>query len=1074
MPADFSRMLQNPKLALRDAELQKCAIARDAKGQPLALSGSFAVVFKGVRSGGKAVALRAFTSEAKDRQDRYHEISNHLNSLTLPCLVKFKFHEKGIRSTDGKWYPLVEMEWVSGVTLFEWVEARCKENNRAALTRAADQWIKLVESLQAEGIAHGDLQHANVMVADTGQLMLVDYDCMYVPKLARRPNLEVGVEPYQHPKRDGSTLLSPLLDDFSALFILLVMKALGAAPDLWARYMKRANESETYDKLLLRKEDLDQGPSSLLCKELLGSPEKDVRQLTQLLLESWKGPIEKVPRLAEALNSFSEIEKMLAAGDWDGAVPLIEKKTVQQRSKASAALQKGMTDALERVRCREALERAAAKGDEKELGKLYIARLVDDYPKAQPVVRLAQTAAKVIPILGQLAELLQKQDGRRLNALWDANQSLLKGRASANSFVAAVESWRNRNRACDDFLSHLKQEGESVPTTLSAWEALEALGGHPECTAYRSQMQKIASRQKAWSLWQGIDSPDTESNDQQRISLWNEQLFAGWPLAEKERDRLQEARQRLKLVDHLRQLDKHLGAAATLDGERKLSETARALDGYPCSIQERVLLARERLDVAEQLARHLDLPGAEKAAMASWEKLVQLNGTSLVSPSKQKIVHLVGDRLPALEAFRRIPAVLAEATDSAVVRAWKEDLFSGWPEAEKERRRLQDAQTRLAIVEQLCQLDQQLASAAPSLSQEELLLSKAKPLTDVGYAHGLATKIQRIRERVVTARALVKEGRSQRPSELSLAEKWQRLDGLEGTNLVPPETRDRALLACARAPHLHSLLRLPADLSINEMDEQVLQLWKPALDGCAEAAEWRPRFEAACERKRLIGSLKKCVHGEDDWGIAQTTANPLLKGYKLPAEWHDAIQLARQRYREARAIVQAFKAGDAEAFGQAFNAAIVRRFAERFARLGDAFVRRVDTLIQDGNRLELELPHFGQAALVPLGQDIYKLSWKWPDPRFTETVVLAVCHGRPKEQERDPHLIKKLIEQTIQKRDYELAGGQYRLHTDPSWRGKFVVIWAVIDLGFTILHGKPLILGGLTGAEHVSEQSRWR
>ena len=37
----------------------------------------------------------------------------------------------------------------------------------------------------------------------TGRLKLVDYDGMCVPALVGRRNLEFGVAPYQHPRRNG-------------------------------------------------------------------------------------------------------------------------------------------------------------------------------------------------------------------------------------------------------------------------------------------------------------------------------------------------------------------------------------------------------------------------------------------------------------------------------------------------------------------------------------------------------------------------------------------------------------------------------------------------------------------------------------------------------------------------------------------------------------------------------------------------------------------------------------------------------------------------------------------------------
>ena len=121
--------------------------------------------------------------------------------------------------------------------------------------QATEQWVKVIDELKAgRNCARWDLQHGNVMVTSKGKLKLVDYDCMCVPKLVGHRNLEIGVEPYQHPGRDERTLLYPGMDHFSSLFIWVALRAFTSAPDLWARYVEPPNQ-QPYDKLLFRKED---------------------------------------------------------------------------------------------------------------------------------------------------------------------------------------------------------------------------------------------------------------------------------------------------------------------------------------------------------------------------------------------------------------------------------------------------------------------------------------------------------------------------------------------------------------------------------------------------------------------------------------------------------------------------------------------------------------------------------------------------------------------------------------------------------------------------------------------------
>ena len=253
-------MLQNPQIAFRDPELRQCAVELDALGQPKARSGNFATVYRGYRGDGREFAIRVFNRRVDERLERYEEVSKYIEGRNVASLVGFQYDERGIRAADGKFYPLLTMDWVPGVTLFEWTRDRCREGYREALQIGAEAWRVLVNELAENQIAHGDLQHGNLLVSSEGQFKLVDYDCMSVPALFGRRNLEVGLPPYQHPGRTGETNLFLGVDNFSALVIYVALRGLAAAPYLWFTYV----EAQGYDKLLFRTEDFQNPAGSAL------------------------------------------------------------------------------------------------------------------------------------------------------------------------------------------------------------------------------------------------------------------------------------------------------------------------------------------------------------------------------------------------------------------------------------------------------------------------------------------------------------------------------------------------------------------------------------------------------------------------------------------------------------------------------------------------------------------------------------------------------------------------------------------------------------------------------------------
>ena len=146
--AHFAASMQNPQIAFRNAELQRIRIARNPLNQPRAWAGQFANVYQGVFPNGHSRAVRVFTSPSPERRERYQAIDAYLNSRRPNCLVQFTYEEKGVRSAgDGKWYPLVTMDWVEGDTLYQYLRVQCLRGNGKAVERLCELWIGAVGQL---------------------------------------------------------------------------------------------------------------------------------------------------------------------------------------------------------------------------------------------------------------------------------------------------------------------------------------------------------------------------------------------------------------------------------------------------------------------------------------------------------------------------------------------------------------------------------------------------------------------------------------------------------------------------------------------------------------------------------------------------------------------------------------------------------------------------------------------------------------------------------------------------------------------------------------------------------------
>ncbi len=289
---EFSEAIQNPRLCFKGTDLETGTVGVNQRGMPLVYAGAFACVYP-VTSGGRTFAVRCFTHEVKDHQERYNQLSEYLINVLPPSFVHFEYVDRGI-SLRGEWYPIVKMEWVEGETLNKFVEARLLEPD--AIRRLAAQWRGgTTASLRGLRIAHNDLQHGNVLVQADGNIRLVDYDGVFLPDFRGQLSQELGHKNYQHPQRSANDY-DDNVDNFPALVIYLSLLAVAAEPELWS--------FNNDDNLVFTGKDFADPAGSDLFKRVRKSPDPAVAKLTERLQEYCALPIEQVPDLEAALHGL--------------------------------------------------------------------------------------------------------------------------------------------------------------------------------------------------------------------------------------------------------------------------------------------------------------------------------------------------------------------------------------------------------------------------------------------------------------------------------------------------------------------------------------------------------------------------------------------------------------------------------------------------------------------------------------------------------------------------------------------------------------------------------------------------
>lgn len=283
--ADYDEAIQNPHINFDDPELKSGEPEYDKYGSPAVRSGNFASVYM-LHTTNRKVAVRCFLREVPDQQERYAAISKDLLGLGLPYTVNFTYLEKGIR-VQGNWFPILKMDWCDGQLLDEYLESNL--NNSAKLNRLADKWYEMSVVLRKQGIAHGDLQHGNVMVLND-ELQLIDYDGMFVPRLMGRRSNERGLEHYQHPGRTDEHF-GRYLDNFSNWVIYTTILSLAEDPKLW----KFVNLQDKH--LLFNKTDFERPHDSRTFFVLKGHDNHTIRTYATTVENILLFDVEKIPDL---------------------------------------------------------------------------------------------------------------------------------------------------------------------------------------------------------------------------------------------------------------------------------------------------------------------------------------------------------------------------------------------------------------------------------------------------------------------------------------------------------------------------------------------------------------------------------------------------------------------------------------------------------------------------------------------------------------------------------------------------------------------------------------------------------
>lgn len=294
----ISTSVENQHTQVLDSHAKAGEFQKDSRGRLIKHSGGFSVVYPYIVKSGEKWAFRCWHSDLGNVRRRFETISSVIQQARLPFLCDFIYVDKGI-CVEGTVYSTTRMRWVNGITIKRYI---CTNfNSQSKLLDIASQFLKLIKKMHTNSLAHGDLQHDNILVGDDGKIYLVDYDSFYCPQLKGCTDIIRGLDDYQHPSRKINKESSEKIDYFSELIIYLSILGIAHQPQLADKYKIEGTEA-----LLFQAKDFVNITESPIYKDLVSLGEEFHILLKVLEIYLEKTSIDQLEPFYEVFDRISK------------------------------------------------------------------------------------------------------------------------------------------------------------------------------------------------------------------------------------------------------------------------------------------------------------------------------------------------------------------------------------------------------------------------------------------------------------------------------------------------------------------------------------------------------------------------------------------------------------------------------------------------------------------------------------------------------------------------------------------------------------------------------------------------
>lgn len=240
--------------------------------------------------------LRIWHNDLPNMKNRSALVSKALRMSKLPYFLDYEYLEQAVK-VNGNILAGIRMDWEDEptVTLRDFLRNGPTTDQ---LKKIAQNFSQMCYDMKCCGFAHGDLSSTNILVKPDTNLLLIDYDSMYVPGMNYNQQI-AGTEGYQHPRREKDVVKAGRNNDnFSQLIIYVQLLAFVKQPRLCKRIDDKA--------LLFNVDDLVSSEafrSSYYYKTLYALRDNNIVFYLNEVAKAIDMPLEDVRSLVDLINS---------------------------------------------------------------------------------------------------------------------------------------------------------------------------------------------------------------------------------------------------------------------------------------------------------------------------------------------------------------------------------------------------------------------------------------------------------------------------------------------------------------------------------------------------------------------------------------------------------------------------------------------------------------------------------------------------------------------------------------------------------------------------------------------------